>query len=97
MYLRIRMNLDPYFVELTLSSTTFRKFFSKNRVSRSTRVDCSFRALSTWVGKPPGTLTTLVNHEMGALTQFHIEKNVLQPMSSSFQLRVDFSSVTDAP
>ena len=25
MYLRIRMNLDPYFVELTLSSTTFRK------------------------------------------------------------------------
>jgi hypothetical protein len=68
MYLRIRMNLDPYFVGLTLSSTTFRKFFSKNRVSRSMRVDCSCRALSMWVGKPPGALTLLVNHAMGALT-----------------------------
>ena len=68
MYLRIRMNLDPYFMELTLSSTTFRKFFSKNRVSRSTRVECSLSALSTWVGKPLGALTVLVNHEMGALT-----------------------------
>ena len=68
MYLRIRMNLDPCFVELTLSSTTFQKFFSKNRVSRSMRVDCSFRALSTQVGKPPAALIVLVNHEMGALT-----------------------------
>ena len=68
MYLRIRMNLDPYFVELTLSSTTFQKFFSKNRVSGSTRVDCSLRALSMQVGKPPGALTVLVNHEIGVLT-----------------------------
>jgi hypothetical protein len=62
------MNLDPYFVELILSSTTFQKFFSKNRASRSMRVDCSLRALSTQVGKPLGTLIVLVNHEMGALT-----------------------------
>ena len=60
--------LDPHFMELTPSSNTFRKFFSKNRASRSTRVDCLCRALSTRVGKPPGALTALVNHEMGALT-----------------------------
>ena len=68
MYLRIQMNLDPYFVGLTLSSNTFQKFFSKNRASRSTRVDCMFRALSTWVGKPPDALIPLVNHVMVALT-----------------------------
>jgi len=68
MYLRIRMNLDPYFMGLTLSSTTFRKFFSKNRNSRSTRVDCLCRALSTRVGKLPGALAPLVNHVIGALT-----------------------------
>ena len=68
MYLRIQMNLDPYLVELILSSTTFRKFFSKNRVSRSMQVDCSLSALSTRVGKPPVALTVLINHEMGALS-----------------------------
>ena len=68
MYLRIRMNLDPYFVGLTLSSNTFRKFFSKNRTSRSTRVDCSCRVLSTRVGKPPGTLILLVNLVLVTLT-----------------------------
>ena len=68
MYLRIRMNLDPYFMGLILSSTTFRKFFSKNRASRSMRVDYSCRALSTQVGKPPGVLTSQVNNGMVALT-----------------------------
>ena len=44
------------------------KFLSKHRVSRSMRVDCSYRALSKWVGKPPGALTALVNIVVVALT-----------------------------
>ena len=51
-----------------LMQHTSPKFFSKNRVSRSTRVDCSYRALSTQVGKPPGTLTMLVNLVVVELT-----------------------------
>ena len=68
MYLRIQMNLDPHFVGLTPSSNTFQKFFSKNRASRSTRVDCLCKALSMWVGKPPGALIPIVNLVVVVLT-----------------------------
>ena len=35
---------------------------SKNRPSRSMQVGHMFRALSTWVGKAPITLISMVNH-----------------------------------
>ena len=47
---------------------TSRKFFSKNRISRLTRVDYSYRALSMRVGKTLGMLTVLVNLVVVALT-----------------------------
>ena len=59
---------DPQFLGLNPSSITSRKFFSKNRPSRSTRVGRMFRALSTRVGKPPVALIPLVNHVLIALT-----------------------------
>ena len=59
---------DPHFMGLTPSSITSQKLFSKNRPSRSMQVDYMFKALSTQVGKPLGTLIPLVNHVVVALT-----------------------------
>ena len=59
---------DPQFFELNLSTISSRNFFSKNRPSRSTWVGRMFRALSTWVSKPPVALISLVNHGLVALT-----------------------------
>ena len=56
-----------YGIDLLMQHSS-RKFFSKHRVSRSMWVDCSYRALSMCVGKPPGTLTAVVNLVVVALT-----------------------------